>query len=67
MNGIGGHQVKWNKPGSKTQGPHVFSHMLKIDPSNKHIHKNKHEHIHIYMQNTFIIVEGGKDKKIDSQ
>jgi hypothetical protein len=24
---------------------HVFTHMWKIDPKDKHIHKNKHDHI----------------------
>jgi hypothetical protein len=28
---IGGHHVKWSKPVSERQGPHVFSHMSKID------------------------------------
>jgi hypothetical protein len=27
---------------------HVFSHMQKTDPKDKCIHKNKHDHIHIY-------------------
>jgi hypothetical protein len=28
---------------------HVVSYMWKIDPKDKHIHKNKHNHIQIYM------------------
>jgi hypothetical protein len=28
---------------------HVFSHMWKIDPKDKHIHKNKHDHIQTHM------------------
>jgi hypothetical protein len=43
--------------------------MWKIDPKDKHIHKNKH-HIQIDMKNMFVIVEllmelrgGGKGKE----
>jgi hypothetical protein len=28
-----------------------------IDPKDKCVHKNKHEHIHIYIQNMFVTVE----------
>jgi hypothetical protein len=28
---------------------HVFSHMQKIDPKDKHIHKNKYDHLQIHM------------------
>jgi hypothetical protein len=31
--------------------------MWKIDPKDKYIHKNKHDHIQIYMKNMFTIVE----------
>jgi hypothetical protein len=31
--------------------------MWKIDPKDKHIHKNKHALIQIHMQNTSVIVE----------
>jgi hypothetical protein len=31
--------------------------MWKIDPKDKHIHKNKYNHIQTDMQNTFVIVE----------
>jgi hypothetical protein len=42
--------------------------MLKIDPKDKHIHKNKHDHIQTYMQNSVVIVElhygtGKRDRK----
>jgi hypothetical protein len=30
---------------------------VKIDPKDKCIHKNKHDHIHIYIQNMFVTVE----------
>jgi hypothetical protein len=33
------------------------SYMQKVDPKDKHIHKNKHDHIHIYRSNTLVIVE----------
>jgi hypothetical protein len=37
---------------------HMFiSHMWKIDPNDKFIHKNKHDHIQTHMQNMFAIVE----------
>jgi hypothetical protein len=39
MNAIGGHRVKCSKPGSERQRPQVFSHLWKIDPKDKHIHK----------------------------
>jgi hypothetical protein len=35
----------WSKPGSETQRPHDFSYTWKIDPKDKHIYKNKHDHI----------------------
>jgi hypothetical protein len=28
----------------KDKGRHVFSHTWKMDPKDKHIHKNKHDH-----------------------
>jgi hypothetical protein len=28
---------------------HVFSHMWKIDPKDKHLHKTKHDHIQTQM------------------
>jgi hypothetical protein len=31
--------------------------MWKIDPKDKHIHKNKHYHIQNHLQNIFVIVE----------
>jgi hypothetical protein len=31
--------------------------MWKIDQKDKHIHKTKHDHIHIYIENMFEIVE----------
>jgi hypothetical protein len=31
--------VKRSKPGSERQSLHVFPHMWKIDPKDKHIHK----------------------------
>jgi hypothetical protein len=34
-----------------------FSHTWKTDPKDKGIHKNKHGHIHIYIQNMFVTVE----------
>jgi hypothetical protein len=34
-----------------------FLHMWKVDPKDKHIYNNKHDHIQIHMQNVFAIVE----------
>jgi hypothetical protein len=48
---------------------HIFSHMWKMDPKDKHIHKNKHDHVKIQMQNMFVTVEllcgtrGRREKK----
>jgi hypothetical protein len=28
----------------------MFSHMCKIDPKDKHIHKNKHDHVQTYVE-----------------
>jgi hypothetical protein len=50
MDAIGGHHVKWSKPGSENQRPHVFSHMWKIDPKDKQIHKNKHDNIQTHKE-----------------
>jgi hypothetical protein len=44
MDAIGGHNVKWSKPGSETQTPHVFSHICKKYLKDNHMHKNKHNH-----------------------
>jgi hypothetical protein len=55
MDAIWGH-VMWSKPGSETQRSHVFFHMWKIEPKDKHIHKTKHDYIQTYMKNMFIIV-----------
>jgi hypothetical protein len=40
MDAMGGHHVKSSKPGSDRQRPHVSSHLWKIDPKDKCIHKN---------------------------
>jgi hypothetical protein len=45
------------KPGSGTQRLHVFSHMWKIDPKDRNVHKNKHDQTQTHMQNKFVIVE----------
>jgi hypothetical protein len=50
MDAIGGCYVKWSKPDSQRQRPHVFSHMWKTDPKDKHIHKNKCDHIWTYIE-----------------
>jgi hypothetical protein len=42
MDAIGGHKLR-SKPDSERQRPHVFSHMGKINPKDKQIHKNKHD------------------------
>jgi hypothetical protein len=49
--------------------------MWKIDPKDKCIHENNHDHMHIYMQNMFVIVEllygtwwgGWKEKENDRE
>jgi hypothetical protein len=33
----------------KDKSPRVFSHMSKIDTKDKHMHKNKHDHIKTHM------------------
>jgi hypothetical protein len=37
------------KPSSEKQRPHIFCQMWKIDSKDKHIHKNKHDHIQTYV------------------
>jgi hypothetical protein len=46
-------KVSWAQERQKT---YVFSHMEKIDPKDKYINKNKHDHVQIYMLNMFVIV-----------
>jgi hypothetical protein len=41
----------------KGKGHIFFSHMWKIDPKDKHIHKNKHDHLQTHVENMFVIVE----------
>jgi hypothetical protein len=50
---------------------HIFSHMWKTDPKDKHMHKTKHNHIHLYIEhvcNSGIIIwnsgEEGKEKRM---
>jgi hypothetical protein len=44
-----------------------------IEPKEKHIHKNKHDNIHIYISNMFVIVElpygtwGRRERKRERQ
>jgi hypothetical protein len=49
MVATGEYHVKSGKPASERQRPHVFSHMWKIDPKDKHIHKNKYDHTQTHM------------------
>jgi hypothetical protein len=66
---MGGHHIKWSKPGSERQKLRIFSHTWKIDPKDKHIHKHKHDYIQTHMKNMFIIaellMERGKEKEND--
>jgi hypothetical protein len=41
--------IMLSKPGSERQRLHVFSHMWKTDPKDKHMHKKTHDHIQTYM------------------
>jgi hypothetical protein len=45
MDGGEDNNIKQSKPGSERQRLHAFSHMWKINPEDKHIHKYKHNHI----------------------
>jgi hypothetical protein len=36
---------------------HISSYMWKIDLKDKRIHKTKHDHVHIYIENTSVIVK----------
>jgi hypothetical protein len=47
----------------KDKGLMFSCHMWKIDTKDKCVHKNKHDHIYIYMQNMFVIVEPGEEGK----
>jgi hypothetical protein len=49
MDTIGGYHIKGSKPGSETQRLHVFFNTWKTDPKDKHIHKNKHDHIQMHI------------------
>jgi hypothetical protein len=42
----------------KIQKPHVFPHIWKIDPNDKPIHKNKHDHIQTQLLNMFVCNSG---------
>jgi hypothetical protein len=57
MDTIGGHHVKQSKTGSERKRSYVFCHMWKIDPKDKHMPKNKHDHIQTQMCNMFVTVE----------
>jgi hypothetical protein len=65
MDGNGGHET-----GSERKRLPVFSHIWKIYLKDKCIHRNKHDHIHIYIENIFVIVEvhsgtrGRKEKRM---
>jgi hypothetical protein len=49
MDAVREHLVKCSKHGSERQRQHIFSHMWKIDPKDKHIHKNKPDHTQTHM------------------
>jgi hypothetical protein len=72
MDAIGGHQVKRDKSGSKTQKTPVFSHTWKIDPK-INIHKNKYDLMQTQRWNLFVCNSGttlwksekeGKEKRM---
>jgi hypothetical protein len=46
---IGRYHVKWGNLGSERYRPYVLSHMWKIDPKDKKIHKSKHDHFQTHM------------------
>jgi hypothetical protein len=50
MNETEGYHVKQSKPTSERQRSHIFSHMWKMDPKDKCIHKYKHDQICIYVR-----------------
>jgi hypothetical protein len=50
MDAVGGHHVKRSKSASGRLRLYVFSHMWKIDPKGKSIHKNKHGNVHTYAE-----------------
>jgi hypothetical protein len=50
MDATGGHHVKWSKPGSEGQRPHVFSHTWKIDPKDKSAQKQAWSHTNSYVE-----------------
>jgi hypothetical protein len=53
----------------KDKDRHVFSHTWKIDPKDKRIHKDRHDHTQTQMWNMFVTVEllygtrGRKERK----
>jgi hypothetical protein len=53
----------------KHKGRHVFSHIWKMDPKDKHIHKDRHDHTQTQMWNMCVTVEllygtwGRRDRK----
>jgi 16S rRNA A1518/A1519 N6-dimethyltransferase RsmA/KsgA/DIM1 with predicted DNA glycosylase/AP lyase activity len=74
MDATGGHHVKRIKPGSERPRPHVFSHMWKIDPKEKHIHKTNIIMYKLicrtwlqYWNYSMELGRGGKGKENDSQ
>jgi hypothetical protein len=69
MDAFEGHYVKLARV-RKTKAACFLSYW-KIDPKDKHVHRNKHDDIYIYMKNMFVIVEllcgtqeEGKEKKM---
>jgi hypothetical protein len=56
MDTIGDIMLSEVRHAQKDRG-HVFSHMWKIHPKDKQIHKNKHDHIQTPMYNLLVIVE----------
>jgi hypothetical protein len=61
VNGRGDHHVKQGKPGSER--PQAFSHMCKINPKGKRLHKYKHDHTHTPGLQTVRLFEGIREKK----
>jgi hypothetical protein len=49
MDTIGEYHVKLSKLTSERQSLYVFFDRLKIDPTDKHVHKNKHDNMQTHM------------------
>jgi hypothetical protein len=69
MDGIGTY-VKWSKPGSERQRPHVFYYMGKTDTKDEHTHTKTWSYTHLYVEHicsSGFILWNSRDERMEKR